>query len=730
MQHPQSVIDYFNRIGAVILNHRRAMVKIYKKHYYYEKALIKIDNEGNVTSSVEDCAPTAEEAAQMKRDLEGIEFPTTVEARSTLELRRQVKGELYEFFNRATGLISMVQERRILENGSKAYIPWVLLSDGEWASMEPDGDLPFWKPRATDGNTRIMIHEGAKAAKSVCEMLDAGGQDHPWAEELSVYEHWGMIGGALAPHRTKYAELSALNPSEVVYVCDNDYPGNSALKKVSKMWGRSLRGISFGNKFPPSWDMADPIPEGLFAPSGRYIGPSLKHLKRPATWATEVVPPVGKGRSTTIIKNDFAEEWLHCITPEVFIHRDWPNSLLNYGEFNNLVKPFSHVDDTARLLEKDAATKAGILKYMPGEKPGLHGSSYINTFQPSEIKIEPNVDQEPWLKFLEHLVPSKDDRHELMRWCATLIARPDIRMLYGVLLISETQGIGKGTLGEKILAPLVGETNTSYPSEQEIVESQFNYWLAHRRLAVVHEIYAGHSSKAYNKLKSAITDRYVTVQKKYQANYEIENWVHVFACSNSMRAMKLSMDDRRWFVPQLTEMKRDPEYWEGLNGWLTTEGGLGAIRFWAQEFLRKNKPVEKGAAAPWSVLKSRMIEESYSPGQMIAARVLSEIKEKVRTGELSKSKAFVIDTAIIDVIKHELYDGRHNDRLERPLTIRTLAKGMGWRSGDERAAVKDWGPSSNGGRVLALCPTLAGKNPADIHKEGLRPVELSNGARM
>jgi hypothetical protein len=113
-----------------------------------------------------------------------------------------------------------------------------------------------------------------------------------------------------------------------------------------------------------------------------------------------------------------------------------------------------------------------------------------------------------------------------------------------------------------------------------------------------------------------------------------------------------------------------------MGGW-TTEGGLGSIRFWAQEFLRKNKPVEKGAAAPWSVLKSRMIEESYSPGQMIAARVLNEIEEKVRSGELSKSKAFVIDTAIIDVIKHELYDGRHNDRLERPSDDPHIGQGHG-----------------------------------------------------
>ena len=36
-------------------------------------------------------------------------------------------------------------------------------------------------------------------------------------------------------------------------------------------------------------------------------------------------------------------------------------------------------------------------------------------------------------------------------------------MLYGLLLVSETQGVGKTTLGERILAPLVGWHNVSVP---------------------------------------------------------------------------------------------------------------------------------------------------------------------------------------------------------------------------------------------------------------------------
>ena len=114
------------------------------------------------------------------------------------------------------------------------------------------------------------------------------------------------------------------------------------------------------------------------------------------------------------------------------------------------------------------------------------------------------------------------------------------------MLISEQTGVGKGTLGEKILAKIIGEDNVSSPEEQEIVDSSFNYWCAHKRLAIVHEIYAGQSWKAYNKLKSVITDLYITIKQKFLANYRIDNvgW-HIFACSNSMQALKMADEDRR-----------------------------------------------------------------------------------------------------------------------------------------------------------------------------------------
>lgn len=747
-EHRTNALDaYLERIGAERLSFRRAMVKERSKGetYYVEKTLIKILPDGEIACSRKEHEPTKEEAGAIIEEFKGLKLPTSVNATAAgvadfLKKQGGAKADFHLFWDRKKGGVRMLQQRRMGSDGAKFFMPWSFWSDGEWRAMEPDGLLPFWKPEKKTKRARIMIHEGAKAAAFVSGLLEDEERLrlHPWGEMLDLYEHWGLIGGALAPHRADYSEVMHERPLEVVYVCDNDYAGESALQEVSKWFGGALKGIKFDKRWKVSWDMADPMPENLFSKGGRWLGPRLEDLVEPATRATELVPPAGgKGRPVAVLKRAFKEEWVHSITPEVFIHRDFPNRIYTAPEFNNRVAPFSDVDDTARLIKKDAASKSAVLKYDPGKVSGIFGSGdtgrYINTHVPCMVKAEKG-DYEPWEEFMAGLIVADGDRLEAMRWCATLIARPDIKMNYGMLLISENQGVGKGTLGEKILAPLVGEPNVSYPSEEEIVNSNFNYWLAHKRLAVVHEIYAGHSSKAYNRLKSVITDRYITVSKKFQANYEVENWMHIFACSNSLRAIQLSSDDRRWFVPKVTEEKRPAKFWGEFAHWLQDLGGLHIIRYWADEFLKKHEPVMRGANAPWSQAKADVIEEGYSPGMAMVSSVLDKLREKMSDEAWVEKhcRPTIVDVktwkpehiAFFDlnlpaIIKSKLYEGRQSDRLEKPSTLRKIATAKGWFVHPEHFAAM----GSTHARLICSSRALVEKSKADILKT-VAPLDL------
>jgi hypothetical protein len=730
-----ALANYIDRIGAEQLNFKRFMVKEHKGKYYTEKCLIKIEADGELYVSKAEYRPSKEEKEQIKGALMAAVWPKSILAasiKSLLPIVQCDEKDLSIFWSRRDKGIIMVQQRKFdRQEGSKYYIPWTFWDDGVWRMMEPDGPLPFWKPEVKR-STRIMIHEGAKAAQHIDWMLNSSELDavelkrtHPWAQELDAYDHWGIIGGALAPHRADYSELWHEKPVEVVYICDNDWPGKAALQEVSRHWGGSLKGVRFDTNWPPSFDLGDEFTAKtcphLFHENGRYKGTSLTGMMIPATWATEQIQTGEKGRPINILRRVFREEWLHAVKPEVFIHKDRPNELHAASEFNNLIAPFSDVDDTARLLKKDAVGKGAQLAYEPGRKAGPYGSEekghYINTHVPSHIKVEKGS-YKLWEKFLLHLLPEEQDRKELCRWVATLIARPEIKMHYGVLLVSETQGVGKTTLGN-VLRPLIGGDNVSQPSEHTIVESGFNDWCAHKRLAICPEIYAGHSSKAYDKLKSVITDPYIEVSRKYLSTYHIQNWVHILANSNSMRALKISSDDRRWFVPKVTENKESWSWWQIFNDWIDEDGGLGKIKFWAQEFLKDNECVKPGEAAPWSSWKKEMIEEGLSPGLQKASHLLEMIKE-----EYNGANFCIADSDVVDMIRNHFYEGKHVDKLERPLTIRKLAKSMGFAVTKERHPFQKWGTRETRPKLICSSAAVAELTTAGIDELTGGPIDL------
>lgn len=739
---------YIDRIGAEEISFKTFMVKIHRNHYYNERCLIRIDTDARTISCThKDYAPSDAEEIAILNELANRVFPTAIGADDIAGLIKtiQLKGgkvnkkDLFELWDRRTGKIVMVQRRFMGDDGRKQYHPWTLFNDGVWRQLEPGGDLPFWKPRKKL-SAHIMVHEGAKAAQFVewlvrskeLESLEAR-QKHPWAAELEKYEHWGIIGGALAPHRANYSELAAERPAEVVYCADNDDPGRRVLNTFSKMYEGQLKWVKFDSRWPQAWDMADPMPDKFFVKhvndpeQMHYRGPTLTSMLRPATFATEMIPnPAGVGRPIVALRSAFAEEWYHSVQPELFVHRDHPAQLYTAQEFNSEIAPFSQTDDLARLVRKDAANKMRTVYYAPNVPSGLSGTvergQFINTYYPSPVRPMKG-DPKPFLDYMEHLIPVEGDRQEVLRWCATLIAKPAIKMSYGLLLVSERQGAGKSTLGEKILAPLVGLENTSFPSETDIVESQFNAWLSHKRLSVIHEIYAGNSSKAYNKLKSIITDKFVTVNKKHQSTYELENWTHIFACSNSNRALRISMDDRRWLLPQVTEEMKPHEYWVGFNEWLEN-GGLEIIRWWADEWLKKNKPVFPGQTAPYTQAKEDFIDDSLSAGQAIAKALLEEMW---RVGKSSPEPVFTTDALIVQEIKDRLYDGKNSTYLEKPATVRKLAKDRGLAVGTERA--RQFSHDLTLGRVIATSPALARRNQEMMKAEGLKPFDFSKIGR-
>lgn len=648
----KSVANYLQRIGAEARSLSTAVVREQSGKYWQDIATIRFSKKGEIVCSDLQFAPTELESASIADECSKIEWPKMKPIERIINPPAMIKNadqkDIYEFRNEQ-GQITFVQVR-IEQDGGKSYVPWTYFDDDEWRCTEPEGLLPLYGLDKIKDNTTIFIHEGAKAAKAVQWMVDGETRQakdalksHPWGQQLTGAAHVGWVGGALSPYRTDWSALRKLGVKRAYIVADNDEAGRAAVPGISQHLRMPTFMLQFTDEFPVAFDLADPFPEDMFKENDStkfYTGPAFRECLHPSTWATDQIPnPEGKGRPITVLRDCFKGQWAYIEETDMFVCTEMPDIMRSEQILNKMLAPFSHVAETSRLILKAYQGRSTRLCYRPdhdGLMVTFRGSSAINLHIPCQIPSIPG-DIKPFLDFMRYMFVNENEMHEALRWCATLIARPDIRMGYGMLLISEAQGVGKTTLGSSILAPLVGSQNVSYPSESDI-NNDFNGWLAHKRLAVVNEIYSGSSWKAYNALKSVITDTQLTVNQKYVRQYEIENWCHVVACSNSMRALKMENDDRRWFYPEVTENPWPKERFIAFRKWING-GGLSIIKNWAENFEAREKGntttgkqcyVMPSERAPMTERKMEMIEGSRSEAQAEATAIAETLKDAER----------------------------------------------------------------------------------------------------
>lgn len=739
---PRPLKDYLERIGATFLNWRRFIIKEYVDKYYSERLVIKMDRDGTINCTDASYLPTPEEQEGISKECgAGWKTPKSIcaNAAQLSELKKKVKAgsTLYVIYDRRKnpkhGNIAMVHERVDIvtsEVKEKAHFPWTMFSDGNWHRLEPDDGLPFFKPEKKFSN-RIMIHEGAKSAFNVAAIK----KDHPWFDFLSQYEHWGVIGGAHRTHLARFEELLHEKPIEVVYVCDNDDDGRAAVKGISRGWGQAMSMLQFGAKWPPKFDLGDKWPGksgdkeidkeygANFWEGARYIGPMPDDILSPATWAT--VPfQTEKGKTKYGLSGYCAREWVFTVQPDYVISRRWPSLRFNSDEWNAYMRSFSDVLNTTALLQSQIQARARKSDYMPNQRPGLHATPdglVINSYEPPKLQPEKGS-LKLWEQYMEHLFPNADERDEIFKWCATLIARPDVRMRYSLLLISQQQGVGKTTLGQDILAPLIGEKNFTCPSEASLT-GKFTGWAEDKRLVLINEIYSGHSFEVYNQMKSMITEEKIFIRPLYMEGYWKANWLHFIACSNTLRALKMDFRDRRWLIPKVTEKKAPVGFWKKFHHWLRRDGGLEAIAFWAHAYVKKNGTVQPWEEAPFTATKEELIHESLSPGQRELWRVLEQM---LAAPDQSK---VILDTDLQQYLLQVVHDGKA-DKCEKLSTIRSLAKEAGWEIGPQNSGCKDWNIGRKEARVLSTDPKLASVMPNKLAEKGIKRLNIMDYSKF
>lgn len=502
---------------------------------------------------------------------------------------------LYRFNNGPEEAVFYVERALVpgfdeLGKPRKRYIPWCYRRGKGWDKTEPNISLPlFGGDRLRDlPRSKVMVHEGPKAARAA-QLIAASGpgyENHPWRRAMGEYIHVAWHGSKRGVGRTRWTDLRG---REVYIMADLDEAGDEISKLVGdailragggKVY-RSIWSKEYQDKYP-SWDIADPLMNDLATDRPMTSGTFRSFFKRHRLVqdVSYVRGVDGKMKKRVALRKDFAESFIYVKKTKSFHSIDNPSDATDnqlmalvyrslHPDIDNLVEAMMSSSYLEIVEQTTMAPGRGLLV---DEKIQGKYQRALNMYVSPNIKRQQGSIR-PMLRLMMRVIPKKSDRRFVMRWMAHMVCCPQKKILWAVMLISETQGIGKTTL-INMLAHMIGEWNMYSISARKVVEGSFSSYAASTLLLNLVEMEEAADRRSYNALKDKITDEVIEVEKKFQDSFTQPNRMNVIASSNYKNPLSLEDTDRRWFITE-SEVKTALPTDEALRvrRWFYEEGG-------------------------------------------------------------------------------------------------------------------------------------------------------------
>lgn len=187
---------------------------------------------------------------------------------------------------------------------------------------------------------------------------------------------------------------------------------------------------------------------------------------------------------------------------------------------------------------------------------------------------------EAW-KHLEYLVPDAGERVRFRQWLGHCEQRPEVLPHHGILMITETFGIGRNWFASVLSRVWKGEAAAGV-NLQKLMDSDFNGSIAGRRFVVIDECFIDSGRSRYaaqSSFREIITAEQRTVNPKYGREYVEWNALRWLLFSNHWNAMPLPEGDRRMVVIANPTAPQTPDYYARLYNMLEDEEMIDAVAY-------------------------------------------------------------------------------------------------------------------------------------------------------
>ena len=202
-----------------------------------------------------------------------------------------------------------------------------------------------------------------------------------------------------------------------------------------------------------------------------------------------------------------------------------------------------------------------------------------------------------------------------------------------MLVLQGAEAVGKTFYAHLLREVLGGEPHVHELTTETLTESSFTSWAEGHLVAYVEELKLhGKRYDVLNKMKSYISNEYVSVHAKYRAPRNVLNTASYFAFTNHRDALPLDEGDTRYFLmlsqwqdaDAVKRFKEDnPDYYRRL--WQTLEDSPGALRRWLLEY-DLHPDFDPGNRAPYSQGKQIVLREAKPELQQQVEDLLEEAR--------------------------------------------------------------------------------------------------------
>ena len=477
-------------------------------------------------------------------------------------------GEITEWHN-PDGELTHYTWRRLNKDDEKIITPHTYWYNGNgsgvWKQLGWKGTKYFHDVHKIPGEEKpLLVVEGEKTM-------------HFCNNDPYLSKHYKAITWYGGVENLQHFNIDCLKDKEVWLCPDNDEPGKEA------MWKLGMRILEFNSKIPryvdlpkitqkilphdkkaqvhydEGWDLADGIYpsiayETLFDNFTTFTG--LKN-KEPKYW--KQIKEILEEEALEKEVDKFNSQYAYVMSNDMF-NKIGTNDFYNSSQIDNFHAHQFKKGLSKKLLVKDTTPKAQTFVTLPNHKPGIitvnkddeiygcvMGDKVLNIYIPN--KITPVKDDLDWLfnHFKRILGPDKWKMVE--QKIAFLVQHPGVKVKWAEVIVSATEGTGKGLLA-RIISSTLGASNVNENANFKHLTNNHNTLLIGKQVVVINELSLGDfksKMEGTNSLKNFIGDDHYTCNFKGKPMVILPNKTAFMLFSNDPRVFKADNGGRRYY---------------------------------------------------------------------------------------------------------------------------------------------------------------------------------------